>query len=179
VFHTEVRQGSPGWVGAAAASAGFGVLAWFLWGLGSSLYLERYCGLLRGPEFASPVQLRCRFEDGTALTLVDLTPLLWTLFVVVVLALVLTAVWAGHLARDVAVARGRAVMAVTGLMLAVPGVGLALQSPASWFPLVLVTACALGGAMCLREAAGTRARWPWLVATLLAPAWCVASALGV
>ena len=67
--------------------------------------------------------------------------------------------------------------AVTGLMLAVPGVGLALHWPANWFALALVTACAVGGAMCLRAAVGTRARWPWLVATLFGPAWCVASAV--
>jgi hypothetical protein len=171
------------------ATVGFGVLAWFLWSLGSGLYLDSYCGRLvpgifhpiaeRGPEFVSPMQLRCSYEDGTARTVEDPTPLLWALFVVIVLAVILVAVWAGHLARDVAVARGRAVMAVTGLFLAFPAVGLAMQSPVSWFPLLLVTACALVGALCLRAAVGTRVLWPWVVASLLAPVWCAASVLGV
>jgi len=80
---------------------------------------------------------------------------------------------------------------VTGLVLAVPAVTLTLLSGASlWEPglyrlgqeagsLVVATVCALGAGVCLREAAGTRARWPWLCAALLVPAWYVATAIGV
>ena len=87
--------------------------------------------------------------------------------------------------------QSRAILAVTGLLLAFPAVGLTVLSGASLREpgldrfgegvggLVAVTACAIGAGVCLREAAGTRARWPWLCVALLAPAWYVATAIGV
>ncbi len=203
----DVTQQPRGWLGAALATAGFSAVAWFLWSLGIGRYFEDYCRHRSGwalyeapgrrPEFASPIQVRCTYDDGTVATVLDLKPLLWALFVVLALGVVLAAAWSRFLLGDAAApddrstsARGRAVIALNGLALAFPGVALALLSgPSPLAPgrerlghegglLLVATLCAIGAGLCLREAAGTRRRWPWLVATLLAPAWVLAAALG-
>jgi hypothetical protein len=203
----EVRRQPRGWTGPALATVGFGGVAWFLWSLGLGRYFADYCRSRsgwarydapgRGPEFASPLHVRCAYDDGTVATAVDVRPLLWALFVLLALLVVLAAAWSSVLLGDAAAAedrstavRGRAVIALNGLALAFPGFALAvLSGPSLLAPgperldheaglLLVATLCAIGAGLCLREAAGTRRRWPWLVATLLAPAWVLAAALG-
>jgi hypothetical protein len=47
-----------------------------------------------GPQFASPVHLRCDYDDGTSIEVRDVAPLIWTLLVVGGGLLVVRTVWA-------------------------------------------------------------------------------------
>jgi hypothetical protein len=205
--HVRQRRGRRA-VGTAVTLA-VAVLGWFVWAAGLGRYVENYCfsriasggsGGAGNPAFTSPVHLRCTYDDGTVVTVLDLRPLLWTLGALTVGALVVGAVWAALVVRTPTAPEpvppddrplpigSRVVLAATGFVLALPAVVLTLISGWSLLPpgperlresaagLVLVAVCAFGSVTCLREAAGGRA-W-WLALALLPPGWYVAAALG-